>query len=421
MWRKNIINIIRESFAFAVFSLLSQKLRTALSLVGVILGVFSVIVVLSLIDSMKRDLYKEVQSIGKDVLLVGKFPWDDEGGRQAWRKYQARPNVTIKEVDLLKKSLFYAKAVSYVAGEENLQAKSENEVIDGVVLYGASQEYPLTSVVNIEEGRYFKDIENIHGGYVAVVSKEICDYLYPFQKALGKSINIKGQKFKIIGILEASGESMFNNNGGKMVYIPIKTFGKYFQLKSDNHGSSIIISPKEGITLDQLKEEVIGVLRNIRRIRPVEENDFAVNSSDMIKEMLGSIFAIMNSVGIIIGIFALLVGMFGISNIMSVSVKERTAEIGIQKALGAKKSYILYQFLFESILLCLFGGILSLGLVFGLFALINSEIDFGLTLVLGNNNIILGLIISIVVGVLSGILPARRAANMHPVEAISSK
>lgn len=421
MWRNNIINIIRESFAFAIFSLLSQKLRTALSLVGVILGVFSVIVVLSLIDSMKRDLYKEVQSIGKDVLLVGKYPWDDEGGRHAWRKYQARPNVTIKEVDLLKRSLYYAKAVSYVAGAEGLQAKSEKEVIEGTVLYGVSQEYPLTSVINIEEGRYFNDLENNNGGYVAVVSKEICEYLYPFQKALGKEIIIKGQKFKIIGVLEASGESMFNNNGGKMVYIPIKTFGKYYQLKSDDYGSSIIISPKEGISLDQLKEEVIGVLRNIRRIRPIEDSDFAVNSSDMIKQMLGSVFAVMNSVGIIIGIFALLVGMFGISNIMSVSVKERTAEIGIQKALGAKKSYILFQFLFESIILSLIGGILSLGLVFGLFALINSEIDFGLTLVLGNNNIIIGLIISIIVGVLSGIVPARRAANMHPVEAISSK
>ncbi len=421
MWHKDFINIIRESFSFAIFSLLSQKLRTALSLVGVILGVFSVIVVLSLIDSMKQDLYKEVQSIGKDVLLIGKYPWDNDGGRDAWRKYRARPNVSIKEVDLLKKSLYYAKAVSYLAGEENLQAKSENEVIEGVVLNGVSKEYPLTSVVNIEEGRYFNDIEGIHGGYVAVVSKEICDYLYPFQKPIGKEIILKGQKFKIIGVLEESGESMFNNNGGKMVYIPIKTFGKYFQLKSDNYGSSIIISPKPGVTLAQLKEEVIGVLRNIRRIRPIEESNFAVNSSDMIKEFLGNIFGTMNGVGIVIGIFALLVGMFGISNIMSVSVKERTAEIGIQKALGAKKSYILYQFLFESIILCLFGGILSLGLVFGLFALINSEIDFGLTLVLGNNNIILGIIISVVVGVLSGIMPARRAANMHPVEAISSK
>ena len=141
----------------------------------------------------------------------------------------------------------------------------------------------------------------------------------------------------------------------------------------------------------------------------------------MIKEFLGDIFGTMNGVGIIIGIFALLVGMFGISNIMSVSVKERTAEIGIQKALGAKKSYILYQFLFESIILSLFGGILSLGLVFGLFQLINSEIDFGLTLVLGNNNIILGLILSVIVGILSGIIPASKAANMHPVKAISSK
>mgnify|MGYP000138504678 CR=1 FL=1 len=421
MWYKDIINIIRESFSFAIFSLLSQKLRTALSLIGVILGVFSVIVVLSLIDSMKQDLYKEVQSIGKDVLLVGKYPWDDEGGRRAWRKYQARPTVSIKEADQLKKSLFYAKGVSYLAGEENLQAKSENEVIEGVVLYGTSKEYPTTSVINIENGRYFSDIEDIHGGYVAIVSKEICNYLYPFQKPLGKDIIIKGQKFQIIGVLEESGESMFNNNGGKMVYIPIKTFGKYFQLKSDNYNPSIIISPKVGVTLDQLKEEAIGVLRNIRRLNPVEENNFAINSSDMIKEFLGDIFGKMNLVGIVIGIFALLVGMFGISNIMSVSVKERTAEIGIQKALGAKKSYILYQFLFESILLCLFGGILSLGLVFGLFAFINSEIDFGLTLVLGNNNIILGLIISVLVGVLSGIIPASRAANMHPVEAISSK
>ena len=139
-----------------------------------------------MIDSMKQDLYKEVQSIGKDVLLVGKYPWDDEGGRNAWRKYQARPNVSIKEVDLLKKSLHYAKAISYVAGEEDLQAKSDKEVIEGAVLYGISKEYPITSVMNIEKGRFFNDVENIHGGYVAIVAKEICDYLYPFQKPLWK-------------------------------------------------------------------------------------------------------------------------------------------------------------------------------------------------------------------------------------------
>ena len=150
--------------------------------------------------------------------------------------------------------------------------------------------------------------------------------------------------------------------------------------------SVLDVSPKENITLSQLKEEVIGVLRNIRRTKPMEDSDFAVNSSDMIKAMLGSIFGVMNSVGIVIGIFALLVGMFGISNIMSVSVKERTAEIGIQKALGAKKAYILFQFLFESIILCLIGGILSLVLVYGLFTLLNTEIDFGLTLVLSQGD-----------------------------------
>lgn len=421
MWFRSLINIIRESFFYAIFSLVSNKLRTALSMVGVILGVFSVIVVLSLIDSMKQDLYSEVESIGKDVLLVGKYPWDDEGGRNAWRKYVARPNVSIKEAGQLKSKLNYAKGVSFLAGDEGVQVKTKKDVVEGAVLNGVSIGYSITSVINIEEGRFFNEMEDLHGGYVAVLSKEICDFLFPFQKALGKKVSIKGQNYQIIGILEESGESMFNNTGGKTIYIPIKTFGKYHQLKSDNFSSSILISPKEGITLAQLKEEVVGVLRNIRRTKPMEGSDFAVNSSDMIKAMLGSIFSVMNSVGIVIGIFALLVGMFGISNIMSVSVKERTAEIGIQKALGAKKAYILFQFLFESIILCLIGGILSLVLVYGLFTLLNTEIDFGLTLVLSQGNIILGIIISVVVGVFSGVIPARRAARMHPVEAISTK
>ncbi|MGB0999444.1 MAG: ABC transporter permease [Flavobacteriales bacterium] len=421
MWFRELMNILRESFAFAVFSLFAQKFRAFLSLIGVVLGVFSVIVVISLIDSMKQDLFREIETLGKDVLYVGKYPWTNEGGRDAWRKYQSRPSSRLEEMEKLKRQLNYAKGVSFWAATELDELKTEQEVLENVVLNGVSEAYPITNTISIERGRFFSPAESLQGSSVAIVSKEICDLFFPFQDPINQSISLLGKKYTIIAVLQKSGESMFNQNGGKQVYVPIKAFAKHFDIKADENQPIIVVSPKSGISLAQLEEEIVGIMRNIRRLNPIQDSNFAINSSNMIKEMLGSIFSVMNLVGIIIGIFALLVGMFGISNIMVVSVKERTAEIGIQKALGAKKSYILFQFLFESILLCILGGLLSLVLIYGLFELVNSNADFGLTLILSKANIVIGVVISILVGVLSGIFPANRAARMHPVEAISSK
>lgn len=415
MFRK-ATNLFFESIRYTYSSLTGNKLRSALSLVGICLGVFSIVVVLSLIDSLKRDLYSQVEKLGKDVIYIQKIPWEATEG-MSWQKLLSRPSVNINELRYIQEHSRRAEAVAFVAGAEGKLIKYQDKSVEDIVLMGGSYGYSQTNTVNVEKGRYFTEEEVERGNRVAILGASVAESLMDDKDPIGETVTLKGQRFRVIGVLEKTGKSLFNNEDNS-VFIPITKFKTVVNIRSDFTNPTLVVKAKPGVSLEELSDELVGIMRGMRRLKPVSDNNFAINDSNLIDNFLGPVFVQVDIVGFIIGIFSLLVGAFGISNIMIVSVKERTGEIGIQMALGARRIFILFQFLFESIILCIIGGAASLLVIYGLFTLLNNTLDLPIVFVLGWNNVIFGLSLSVIVGVLSGFLPARSGAKLKPVDAI---
>jgi putative ABC transport system permease protein len=240
--------------------------------------------------------------------------------------------------------------------------------------------------------------------------------LFPNTNPINQSIKIWGAKVEIIGVFKKEGMSMMGPGLDRQVVVPAKFASNYEELTSDNVNPSLAIRPRPGVSNAELKSELRGILRSVRKIKPSSEDNFALNESDMITKGFEPIFNVLSIAGWFIGIFSLLVGGFGIANIMFVSVVERTSQIGIQKSIGAKRYFILSQFLFEAVFLSLIGGAIGLILIFLITLIVSASFDFSLTLSMGN--IMLGLTVSFVIGVLAGIVPAISASRLDPVEAI---
>ncbi len=410
------INLLFESIRYTYSSLISNKLRSSLSLIGICLGVFSIVVVLSLIDSLKRDLYNQIDKLGKDVLYIQKIPWDGGEGMN-WRKYLNRPAATFSELQYLQEECKGASAISFFSVIEGKLIKYQDRSVENVVLIGTSFEYDQTNTVNIDRGRYFTEEEIDRKRGVIILGAEVAATLFDIIDPIGQTVILYGQRFKVIGLLEKTGKSLFGEDDNS-VLIPITKFKSFVNIRSDFTNPTLVVKAKEDVSLDELRDELVGVMRGVRRLKPISHNNFAINDLDLLDSFLRPVFIQIDIVGIIIGLFSLLVGAFGISNIMIVSVKERIGEIGIQKSLGAKKAFILFQFLFESIVLCIIGGLASLILIFIIFNSLNAWMDLPIIFVLGWNNILFGMTLSICVGVASGFFPARSAARLHPVDAI---
>lgn len=411
-----ILNLIFESLRYTYSSLIGNRLRSSLSLIGICLGVFSIVVVLSLIDSLKRDLYNQIDKLGKDVLYIQKIPWDGGQGMN-WQKYLNRPSATFAELQYLKEECKGADAVSFFSVVQGKLIKHKDRSIENISLIGASYEYDRTNTVNINRGRYFTEEEVDRRSGVIILGAEVAETLFEYIDPIGKTVLMYGHRFKVIGLLEKTGKSLFGEDDNS-VLIPITKFKSFVNIRTDITNPTLVVKAKNNVSLDELRDELIGVMRGLRRLKPVSSNNFAINDLNLIDNFLGPVFVQIDIVGVIIGLFSLLVGAFGISNIMIVSVKERVGEIGIQKSLGAKRIFILFQFLFESIVLCIIGGLASLILIYSMFYGLNNWMDLPIVFVLGWNNVIFGMVLSIVVGVVSGFLPARSAARLHPVDAI---
>jgi putative ABC transport system permease protein len=367
---------LKEAFAFATQSLVVNKLRTVLSLFGVTIGIFSIIFVLSIVDSMEADMKEGLSVMGSDLLFIQKWPMGPEkdGGEYEWWNYWQRRQPSKEDLNLLKADL-KSFSVATIQVRASKTVEHENNSLEGVGFLGVGYDYIQAIDLKIEKGRYFSQME--------------CD---------------GGRPVALIG-----GERDLS------VYVPYEYAQRFV---SDVDDVTLLIKAKKDVDVDVLKGDVMSVFRGIRGIRPTEDNDFSVIDSSMISDMVNSIVGVFNVAGMFIGIFAILVGAFSIANIMFVSVKERTNIIGIQKALGAKRYFILSQFLFESILLCLVGGIMGLLLVWGVLSLLNSVTEFHFFLPF--SRIMLGITVSLVVGIVAGFIPALRAANLKPVDAIRS-
>jgi putative ABC transport system permease protein len=412
------LRLIRESFAFAMQAIVANKVRTFLSLLGITIGIFSVISVLTVFDSIEMKLRKNIEELGSNVLYIQKWPWAMGDANYAWWEYMKRPETRLQEMEEIQKRSSLAEAAGYyVATERNI--KTNGITFENAVIIGASHEYDKVNTVNLNKGRFFTLAESQGGRAVGIVGSKIIKELLPgVIDPIGKQITIFGRKVDIIGTFKEEGDNAFGGSNDRWVVLPVNFARNFIDLNSHNIESSILIKGKKGVSNEALRDELTGIMRSVRKLKPTVKDDFAINETSIISKGFDQIFGVVAIVGWIIGGFSLLVGGFGIANIMFVSVKERTAQIGIQKSLGAKNSFILQQFLFEAIFLSMLGGLFGLLLIYIGTVLVTNFA--GMELVLSVKNIVLGLSVSAVIGLVSGLFPAWSASRLNPVDAMRS-
>jgi putative ABC transport system permease protein len=412
------IRLVFESFIFAAQALKANLLRTILSLLGVTIGIFAIIAVLTLVDSLEKNIRDSMSFLGDKVLYVQKWPWSF-GEDYPWWKYLNRPVSSQADFRFLERNLQGHSAVAIFASRGNRTLRNGNNSVSNAALMGISFEYNYVSDVPLSQGRYFTPQEIETGKKFMIIGHTIAESLFPMLNPIGQTISVKGRKFTIIGVMERQGDNLLGTpSNDNNCMIPYGAFAQMFTI--GRYGVEPIIAIK-GHEYDKdlmdLEGEVRGLMRSKRGLKPTNDDNFAINRPEMVAGAITAIFSVLEIAGAFIGGLSILVGGFGIANIMFVSVKERTNLIGIQKSLGAKNYFILSQFLFEAVFLSLIGGLAGLFLVFLITIIPQDAMDIGMSA----QNVALGLGISSVIGVLAGIIPAYLASRLDPVEAIRSK
>lgn len=405
--------ILLESLQFALHALRVNKLRTFLSLLGVTIGILTIVSVFSLVDSLERNIRSSVDSLGSEVIYIQKWPWGG-GADFPWWKYLQRPEPSYSELSLLEKQLKNTENTAYLFGMNTTIKQGKNSA-EGVTLTAVSHDYYRIWKFELAEGRYFSEMESRRGSNVAVLGQNVAEALFPSINPLGQKIKVLGRKLRVIGIIEKQGQSLVGNNLDDAALIPAEFMAGVMSLERRN-GATLMATAKAGVGIEALRDELTGAMRSIRRLAPKSDNNFALNEISVISNTLDQVFQVIGLAGAVIGGFSILVGGFGIANIMFVSVRERTQQIGIQMSLGAKRIFILLQFLLESVILCLVGGGLGILMVMGIAAIANSQIDF--TIYTSGTNVLQGLLISIGIGLIAGFVPAYNASRLDPVEAM---
>lgn len=409
------LKLFRESIILAFNSVTINKLRTFLSLFGITIGIFSIISVFTVLDWMEKSIRDSINSMGSNVIYIQKFPWSFSPDL-AWWDIIKWPSVSVSDYDAMLNKSSKTEAISLVVGQSaNISYK--NNVASGVPVGAVTDN--LENVINFEigSGRYFSPFEYTSGSNVAVLGAELAERLFKDINPVDKEIKLAGYKVKVIGVLKKEGEGPVSlSNIDQLAVVPLNFGRNFINLRNRFIDSQLIIKAREGVAVRELSDEAIMILRSARRLRPGEEDNFSVNNATMLSKGFDAVFAGINIGGWLIGGFSILVGGFGIANIMFVSVRERTNIIGIQKALGAKRSFILQQFLAESVLLSVVGGILGVILIFIGTVGINYLYELNMHLTL--SNILLAITISGVIGIVAGYAPAYSAAKMNPVDAI---
>lgn len=408
------LRLLSESFGFALNALRNNKLRTLLSLLGVTIGIFSIIAVLAAVDSLDRKIKESLSSLDKNTMYLTRVSFGPSDLPQ-WKTEQF-PDVTYEEYQLLKRNLVNADFLCYQYFTKRENIKYESETASDVNMVPVSYEFADIQTLEFEDGRFYNESESNSGNAVIVLGYEVAKSLFKDADPIGKTVRVYGQKFNVIGIIKKQGMGMFGDSNDTSAFFPSNFLRTLYGEKNNMMLPVIIIKPTKGIESSEVKGEVSQKLRSMRGIKADEMDNFFVNVLSGLTDFIDEIVGMMKFVGWMISGFSILVGGFGIANIMFVSVKERTNLIGIQKSLGAKNRFILLQFLFEAIILSLIGGVIGLLLVWLLASLMTKALDF--EFVLGFGNILLGTSLSTAIGLISGILPAISASRLDPVEAI---
>lgn len=412
------LKILWNSFKMAMQELRVNKLRTFLSLFGITIGIFCIIAVLTLTGSLEHNIRKDLSDLGEDVIYLQKWPWGGNG-EYAWWKYMNRPEPEYKDLKPIQDKVHSAVYASFNFDASGKKVEFGDDYMDGVTMMAVTNDFDQIQTLQILDGRFFANSESNSGANVAILGFTIWDGLFSSpESAMGKMVKVAGRDVKVIGVLKKKGESMIGAGSFDNAIILPYRFARTVVDERRFADPYILVKARPGVGLDQLKDELRGVMRATHRLRPREEDDFALNEISSANDSLNSMFGAINLGGGFIAFFSLIVGGFGIANIMFVTVKERTNIIGLKKAIGARRNIILMEFLLESVCLCLFGGLLGLFMVYLLTIIINSVSSFEMVISVGA--FIAGLVVSVGVGVLAGFIPAYIAARLDPVVAIRS-
>jgi len=412
-----IIAILRESFSFALISLKNNLLRTLLSTLAIIIGIFTIISILTFITSLNKTIKDSVSELGGDILYIQKWPWLFQND-YPWWKFINRPEMSYNEFLLLEKKSNKTECMAMIVGIYGKSIASEKEQVKNAYVAAITHDYLKLNSVKIGSGRYFTEYESETGAAKIILGSKIAQVLFNAEEPLEKFVKILGKKFHVIGILEKKGQGGLDFNDNDNIAIITMNYARYlFGSGMKNMDVTVQLKPNKKTNIDELENEVRGIMRSVRRLKPADEDNFAINRASFISDKLSEIFRSLSLMGWIIAAFSILVGGFGTANIMFVSVKERTFLIGIEKALGAPRYFILIQFLGESVILCLFGGLVGLVLVL-ILVLIANSVQNEINLILTPDNALIGIGLSTLIGVVAGFIPSWQASRLDPVEAI---
>ncbi|HMQ80770.1 MAG TPA: ABC transporter permease [Ignavibacteria bacterium] len=406
---------IKESFFSALNSIRANKLRASLTLLGIVIGVFSIIGVMTLLDALQKGIDSGLSQLGTSTFQVQKWPATFVSGPGKWRKYEKRKPITIDEGYRLKELAVLPKYIGLEdwSGGKSVKYGSE-QTNPNFQMGGVTTEFLPANNHTLSEGRFFTEEEVKSTRNIAVVGMEVVDKLFPFTSPLDKEIEIDGNRFTIIGVLTAKGENL-GQSQDNLVLVPLYTIDKIYGARKDR-SLNITVSAYSKAQLDETQEEVIGLMRQIRKVPPGEENDFDIWSNESLVREANNFTVYFKYGAGVISFISLIAAGIGIMNIMLVTVTERTKEIGIRMAIGAKRSNILTQFLFEAILLCELGGLIGIAVGIGIGNLLGSIFNFPVTI--PYDWVAIGVIVCSLIGIIFGTYPAFKAAKLNPIDAL---
>ncbi len=421
--RENILmlkslSIFWNSFKMSVQELNNNKLRSSLSLIGIAFGIFCIIGVLATIGSLENKIQSDIKSLGTNTIYVMKWPIGT-GDDYPWWKYVNRPQPKYAEEKFVKEKSTLAKYVCSF-NSTNTTISYQNNQLNNAGIFGVSDEFSMMQAITVVYGRYLNETEFIRGNAVGVMGYDNAEKLFGKpEKAVGKQVTFDGKKITIVGVLKKQGQNFGPGfDYDFCVIISRNLYASIYDVTNPYNDSFIMVNGKDNVTPKALIDELEGIMRQIRRLGPKDEDNFALNDINVFSQQVSGFFGSVNIGGWAIATLSLIVGAFGVANIMFVTVRERTSQIGLKKAIGAKKRTILTEFLLESAFLCIVGGLIGLLMVWLLSLALSAVLPF--PIVIAPNIIILAFSICVILGILSGIIPASIAARMNPVAAIRS-
>lgn len=409
------LRVFKESFSFALNALRNNKLRTFLSLLGVTVGIFSIIAVLAAVDSLDRNIKESLSGLDKNTIYLSKYSF---GPTEVPRwKRDNFPQTDYDDYEYIRRNVPNIAASAYVIFGGNETVRYQAETVAGVNVTPVSNEIYEIEDFKIEKGRFYSELESDTGAPVIVVGSNLAENLFSDANPIGKEVRVYGRKLTVIGVLKKVGNGLGDSPDDR-AYVPSNFVRRFRNGGVDGLPGAVIIKPEAGADIGAFEEVLKQKIRAFRGLKADEDDDFFVNKIAGLVSFVDAIIGTLNLVGWVISGFSLLVGGFGIANIMFVSVKERTNLIGIQKSLGAKNRFILFQFLFEAVILAVVGGLVGLLFVWITSIIMNGVVGDSFNFVLSFGNMFLGFMLSTFIGLISGVIPAISASKLDPVEAI---